>query len=137
MNIILNDGTHQIDLPAGLQWTDEFAWSPLGRLIGWSVSGALVIETETNPRQSGRPVTLSGGTNYAWVQRNDLLTLQAWREAGTTFSMTLADSRVMQAIFRDEDDAIQARPVRFPAPSIIPATEPYQLTLKFMEVPSP
>lgn len=45
-----------IELPADLQWTDEFTAWRIGQQVRTSLSGALIVQESA--RQAGRPITL-------------------------------------------------------------------------------
>lgn len=63
-----------IELP-GLVWADEFDWSGVVCEAAAGVNGNL-IEQEA-ALSGGRPVTLQGDAETGWLQRSDLLALQA------------------------------------------------------------
>lgn len=69
-------GATTLDLPDDLLWEDEFDWQPVEYVPRYSVTGALLLNFGT--RQTGRPITLSGSPQHAWVQRAAVLQLQAW-----------------------------------------------------------
>lgn len=66
--ITLSDGTTTITLPDDLQWQDEFTWQPVESSTEYSLSGALIVQEAA--RQDGRPITLHGGQEGAWVTRS-------------------------------------------------------------------
>ena len=104
-----------ITLPAGLAWSDEFAWSPVSARSSYSLTGALIVEQST--KLAGRPITLigqsSGNDHTAWISRANLLTLQtALETAGATFTLTLHDARVFSVIARPDDNSpVEADPL--------------------------
>lgn len=59
-----------------LQWTDEFAWSPVDQATAYSTTGALLVDVAV--KQAGRPITLVGTETAAWISRALCATLQAW-----------------------------------------------------------
>ncbi|MBF9263608.1 hypothetical protein [Paracidovorax cattleyae] len=59
-----------------LQWTDEFAWSPVEQATAYSTTGALLVDVAV--KQAGRPITLVGTDTAAWISRALCDTLQAW-----------------------------------------------------------
>ena len=73
--ITLSDGTTILALPSDLQWQDEFAWTPVEQSTDFSLVGNLVVQEGS--RQDGRPITLFGGREAAWITRADLQQLQA------------------------------------------------------------
>lgn len=101
-----------VTLPDDLQWTDEYAWSPVARTSAYSLTGALLIEEAT--KQAGRSITLGG--DHAWLHLATLTALRALAAtAGWTGTLVLADARSFAVAFRD--DGITAEPVIFEAPS--------------------
>lgn len=107
MSIVLGSLT----LPAGLRWSDEYAWSPVVQATTYSLAGALV--TEEAQRLAGRPLTLEGGRTWAWMTRAQLETLrQALTTAGATWTLTLHDGRAFVVMARHEGDGpLSAAPV--------------------------
>ena len=85
-------------LPDGLRWSDEFAWNSTNLLTEYSLTGALIVDMAT--KQAGRPVTLTGGANFAWYTRAQVIALQAVLDAipSTGATLTLHDSRTFTVI---------------------------------------
>ena len=97
-------------LPDGLRWLDEFGWSPVAQSTAQSLTGALLVQEGT--RTAGRPLTLSGGINYAWISRSGLIALQALLDATTQRTLTLHDGRQIPVIpRRDGDGPLSAAPI--------------------------
>ena len=124
-----------LPLPDDLLWTDEHAWSPAVASTSYLITGALLIQSAT--RQAGRPITLVGAPDMAWVTRATVEQLRAWAAIpiGTAtghFALTFADGRSFTVAFRHAETAIEAEPVLG-----IPAradTDFYRLTLRFLEI---
>ena len=122
-------------LPDDLLWSDEHAWSPAVAATSYLITGALLIQSAT--RQAGRPITLVGAPDMAWVTRATVEQLRAWAAipVGNTtgrFALTLKDGRSFTVAFRHTETAIEAEPVLG-----IPAradTDFYRLTLRFLEI---
>lgn len=76
MSITLSDGTNTVTLRDDTEWTDEFGWQPLVQTAQYSLTGALVVEEA--PMLAGRPITLAGADDRAWVAYADLQQLQTW-----------------------------------------------------------
>lgn len=90
-----------IAVPDGLRWEDEHAWSPVVQATEHTVTGALVVEEAT--RLAGRPITLVGGRNWAWMSRADLQALHAALTVeGAQFTLTLHDGRQFTVIPRQD-----------------------------------
>ncbi|QOK92447.1 hypothetical protein HF908_13755 [Ralstonia pseudosolanacearum] len=118
-------------LPDDLLWADEHAWTPAVAAVSYLLTGALLVESAA--RQKGRPLTLVGAADMAWVTRATVNTLYAWAaNPGSHFELTLADGRAYTVAFRHHETAIEAEPVMgFPARH---DTDFYRLTLRLMEI---
>jgi hypothetical protein len=122
-------------LPDDLLWTDEHAWSPAVTSTSYLITGALLIQSAT--RQAGRPITLVGAPDMAWVTRATVEQLRTWAAipVGNTtgrFALTFADGRVFTVAFRHQEVAIEAEPVLgIPARS---GNDFYRLTLRFLDL---
>lgn len=127
MSISLN----AVDLPGDLNWSDEYDWSPVTQSIKKGLTGALIIQEAT--QQHGRPITLVGGDDFAWVTKATLEQLRAL-EIQPDLQMTLSYHGTDYTVrFRRESAApIQARPVvDFANPQ---NDDFYSLTLRLMTV---
>lgn len=130
----LSDGL-AVTLPDDLLWTDEHAWTPPIASVSYLINGSLLIQSAT--RKSGRPITLTGAVDMAWVTRSTLSTLHAWAaialdDSVGRFELTLTDTRVFVVAFRHTESAIDAEPVLgIPARSEL---DYYRLTLRLMEI---
>jgi len=124
-----------LQLPDDLLWVDEHAWSPVVASTSYLVTGALLVQSAL--RQAGRPITLEGAPDMAWVRRNQVEQLRAWAAiplgaATGRFGLSFADGRVFTVAFRHQDGAIEAEPVLgIPARS---GNDFYRLTLRFLEI---
>ena len=118
-------------LPDDLLWTDEHAWTPAVAAVSYLLTGALLVESAA--RQAGRPITLVGAADMAWVTRATVDTLYQWAaEPNCRVELTLADGRVFVVAFRHHETAIEAEPVLgFPVRS---ADDRYRLTLRLFEI---
>ena len=122
-------------LPDDLLWSDEHAWTPAVASASYLITGALLIQSAT--RQGGRPITLVGAPDMAWVTRATVEQLRAWAAIPVgnntgRFALTFADDRSFSVAFRHAETAIEAEPVLG-----IPAradTDFYRLTLRFLEI---
>lgn len=56
-----------IPIPQDLEWVDEFTWSPVQQKVETSLTGALVIQESVQLK--GRPITLQGKDDMAWINR--------------------------------------------------------------------
>ncbi len=124
-----------VTLPDDLLWSDEHAWTPVMASVSYLITGALLVQSAT--RQAGRPITLTGALDMAWVTRSVLTALHAWAGVPLTdstgrFELTLTDGRAFTVAFRHAETALEAEPVAgFPARS---ASDFYRLTLRLMAI---
>ncbi len=118
-----------------LLWSDEHAWTPAVSSVSYLITGALLVQSAT--RQAGRPITLVGQADMAWVTRTTLEALRSWAAVALSdttgrFVLTLADGRNFTVAFRHQDTAIEADPVLgIPARS---DADFYRVTLRLMEI---
>ncbi|MCA3253888.1 MAG: hypothetical protein ING49_19475 [Rubrivivax sp.] len=124
-----------LPLPDDLLWTDEHAWTPAVASMSYLVTGALLVQSAV--RQAGRPITLAGAIDMAWVTRATVAALYGWAVvplgvSSGRFELTLPDSRVFAVAFRHGETPVEAEPVAgFPARS---DDDFYRLTLRFLEL---
>lgn len=76
MAISLTNGATSVALPPDLIWDDELRWSPVSQAKERSITGAWLVDVQA--RSGGRPITLLGRENSAWLRRADALNLIAW-----------------------------------------------------------
>lgn len=88
-------------LPSGLRWSDEFDWTPTVQSTQYTLTGALVVDQAT--KQAGRPITLVGGRQWAWLTRTQALALQALLATGAEMTLTLHDARTFTVLPANED----------------------------------
>jgi hypothetical protein len=120
-----------LTLPDDLLWADEFAWTPASATVSYLLSGTLLVETAL--RRKGRPITLVGAADMAWVTRAAVSRLYAWAALpGARFELSFADDRRFNVAFRHQDTPIETEPVLgFPARQ---DGDFFRLTLRLMEV---
>lgn len=128
---ITNAAGEPLELPDDLLWVDEFQWSATTATHTYTVTGALLIETAI--RQAGRPISLVGPPDMAWVSRQTVLRLAAWAaQLNARYTLELRDGRRFSVAFRHTDGALEAEPVLG-----IPAWREgdwYRLTVRWVEV---
>lgn len=131
MQIKRLDASEVVALPADLVWTDEHTWTPAIASVSYLLTGALLVESSA--RQKGRPITLAGAADMAWITRGTLNTLHSWASVpGASYELTLADGRLFTVAFRHHDVPIEAEPVTgFAARN---DGDFYRVTLRFMQV---
>ncbi|PHR26550.1 MAG: hypothetical protein COA36_11760 [Desulfotalea sp.] len=92
-----------ISLSDELYWEDEHAWSPVEQPKPIrNVTGSL----EVNPslKIGGRPITLSGSEERAWLPYKTILALKAMAAIpGKVMNLTLDDGRTFKVMFRYHD----------------------------------
>ena len=121
-----------IELPADLFWQDETEWTPVEQSQEFSLGGALLIEQGT--KLAGRPITLAGSDNVAWVKRSVIEALMV--EAAKTdhqMTLTLEDGQEFTVMFSHEHGKpLTAEPVIRKLP---PESEDYYtLIIRLMEI---
>lgn len=122
-------------LPDDLLWSDEHIWSPVVSSVSYLLNGALLVQSAL--RQAGRPITLVGAMDMAWVTRAVVGQLHDWAgvplsaNAGR-FTLTLADGRALSVAFRHGETAIESEPVAgFPARM---DSDFYRITVRLMQL---
>ena len=122
-------------LPDDLLWSDEHSWSPATASVSYLITGALLVQSAL--RQAGRPMTLTGAQDMAWITRSCVETLYDWAAAplgadSGRFELTLFDTRIFTVAFRHAEVPIEAEPVTgFTARS---NADFYRITLKLMQI---
>lgn len=76
MDITLTNGGVTVELPSDLIWSDELTWSAVAQSKERGIFGTLVIDAMA--RNGGRPITLQGDGDSAWITRGTLKALNAW-----------------------------------------------------------
>lgn len=77
--LIATDLLLDLQLPQDLVWIDEVTWSPVNQNVVVSLTGALVVQESV--QQKGRPLTLQGKDDMAWITRSTLEDLMAMRDS--------------------------------------------------------
>lgn len=130
-----------IELPADLQWTDEFTAWKVGQQARTSLTGALIVQESA--RQAGRPITLQttrDGTAYVGVVSLPVLrALQASESEARLAPLDLvmpahnSGERSFQVRWRRTDGpAIEVDPTRFAVPAL--DADFFSITLRLMTV---
>lgn len=119
-----------VQIPRGMIWVDEFAWSAVARNVERSITGALIIDAA--PLIAGRPITLQGDESQGWIRRTALLALQALADApDQAYALQLADGRTFSVQFAT-GEPLSAKPIARPE---LPAdAHPYVATLRLIIV---
>ena len=100
-----------VTLPQGLRWADEFDWSPMAISdVAYSLDGTPIIQMAV--KKAGRPITLIGGKDYAWLTRSEVAALKALLDAGEEMTLTLHDNRTFTVLpAGDEPLNVTALPI--------------------------
>ena len=85
-----------VTLPPGCVWRDEFTWTPVTQATAYSLTGALLVEQAE--KQAGRPITLVGGKDFAWLTRAEVASLKALLDAREEMTLTLHDARTFTVL---------------------------------------
>ena len=78
MTITLTNSGTTLSLPPDLIWADELTWSAVAQSAERGIFGTLIIDAMA--RNGGRPITLQGDGDSAWIDRGTLRTLGAWAQ---------------------------------------------------------
>ncbi len=130
-----------IELPADLQWVDEFTAWRVGQSVRTSLTGARIVQESA--LQAGRPVTLQtqqeGVAFIAPVRLDVLRALQANEEQPRSVPMSLVlpahnsgDRSLSVAWRRTDGPAVEAVPIRFAVPAL--DGDYFSITLRLMTV---
>ncbi|EPK4167813.1 hypothetical protein QEG52_000502 [Stenotrophomonas maltophilia] len=130
-----------IELPADLQWTDEFTAWRVGQQVRNSLNGAMIVQESA--RQAGRPITLQttrDGTAYVGVVALPIVrALQASESEARLSPLELVmpahngGDRTFQVHWRRVDGpAIEVEPTRFAVPAL--DSDLFSITLRLMTV---
>lgn len=76
MTITLTNGGTTLSLPPDLIWADELTWSAVAQSTERGIFGTLIVDAMA--RNGGRPITLQGDGDSAWIDRGTLRALGAW-----------------------------------------------------------
>ena len=131
MAITLTHGATTLTLPPDLIWTDRFKWAAVEASHEYSTTGALLVDQ--GARQVGRPVTLAGGEDHAWMPQAQCDALRALANLpGADMTLTLHDGTSLTVIFDHTREAFEADLVVDYADPV--GTDWYVPTLRFIEI---
>lgn len=132
MSITLTpDGESAITLPDDLVWTDEGRWNAAVSNREYTTTGAQIIQGGV--RAAGRPVTLEGAADAAWVERSEWLALKAEADVfGTEYTLKLHDDSEQTVQWAPGEQRLIATPVRDLADPT--SADRYWLVLNFITV---
>lgn len=120
-----------LQLPDDLIWTDRYRWSPVSQQKTLTLAGSMIVQEAA--QTAGRPITLAGTANSAWISKTNLDSLQAMAEAPeAVYTLTLHDGSTRAVMFTG--DRLVADPV---ADYSLPDDgDYYYLTVFLMETPT-
>jgi hypothetical protein len=78
MAITLSDGTTTINLPAGLQWVNEFSEGRVMQATKRTLAGTVVVSSSIIA--SGIRIQLESGSDYAWVKKVEVDKLKVFSD---------------------------------------------------------
>lgn len=132
MDLIRLDTGASIELPEDLDWTDESAWTAVQQKTTRSLTGALIVQVAPR-KQGGRPITLQGAEDRAWITRATLETLCAWRDVPGLEMTLVLHGTPRTVLFNHEGGApVEAKPITFFA-GTPQANDFYRLIARFLE----
>jgi hypothetical protein len=132
MTITLTHSATTLTLPDALNWTDEYAWSPVQQSKQYTTTGALLIEEAT--KQSGRPITLEGSMDTTWCTRSLVDTLHTWAATSNITMVLVLRGTTRTVTFDHEKEALQGLPVIFYADGSVGSDNMYVPTLRLIEL---
>lgn len=110
MAITLAHGATVHTLPDALIWIDSHKWAAVKGSHEWSTTGALLVDQGV--RQAGRPITLEGGPNHAWMPRDQADALRALTATpGAVMTLTLHDATTYSVIWDYTREPFEAEQV--------------------------
>lgn len=98
-----------VALPYGLLWTNEHDWSPIEQSTDYGLTGAQIVQRGT--KLTGRPMTLAGDTDRAWITQATLDALKALLPTASPMTVILPDGRTFSVIWDHNGPPISAKPL--------------------------
>ena len=132
MSITLTYNGTTATLSDRLQWTNEYAWSPVDQATGYSTRGALLVDVGL--KLAGQPITLDGTSTNTWISRALCDTLKAWAALpGVQFDLVLRGI-THPVIFDHAQGGFSAQPIWKLLDGEITPEQCYRPTFKFLKV---
>lgn len=128
--ITLTHASTTIELPDQLVWLDEFDWQPVQHDVEYSLTGALLVDVGV--RQAGRPITLEGWDDRAWITRDVVQQLNALAALPAITMQLALRGDFFQVAWDHARTAIEARATES-WPDAQPS-DPYVVQLRFLTV---
>lgn len=102
-----------LELPADLEWTDEFGWPAVEQRTTYTAAGALLLEAAR--KLAGRTIELAGSEQRAWMTREHVALMRLWASnegaAGALMTLTIR-GQAFEVVFDHARGAIEARAVQ-------------------------
>lgn len=105
----LENSTITLFLPDDLEWVEQYTWTKTKEKSDVTLDGSLVIQTAQQTK--GMPITLKGGSDFAWMNKGDIETLKSLADAAENMTLTLSDGTTLTVRFRYADGAFEASPI--------------------------
>jgi len=105
----LKGSTVTVALPDDLEWIDKYQWTNTKEKAQVTLNGSLVIQSAKQTK--GRPITLKGGSDYAWLDVDTVEKLQQLADAGENMTLTFADGMQITVRFRYEQGYLEISPL--------------------------
>lgn len=123
-----------LELYDGLQWADEYTWSPVAMSTAHSTDGALLIDEAV--RQAGRPITLEMPPGAGWATtRGQVDVLHAWASRAEEVLTLHIRGRDFSVMFNHESGTGFTATLMHPLfDSAIEAQAEYATTYRFIEI---
>lgn len=124
-----------LSLSDDLLWSDEHSWSPAVSSVSYLLGGAMLVQSAL--RVGGRPITLVGAVDMAWVTRGTVNALRDWAAIPLSatagrFRLVMQGARTFIVAFRHTETAVDSEPVTgFAARGDL---DYYRITIRLMEI---
>lgn len=132
MSITLTYSGTTAHLSDRLHWADEFDWSPVDQVTGYSTRGALLVDVGV--KEAGQPITLEGTDTKAWISRALCSTLQAWAALPAIQLELVIRGQTHAVIFDHERRGFSAQPIWKLVDGEVTAELLYLPTFRFLKV---
>ena len=121
-----------IALPEDLIWSNEYDWSKVTQDVKKSLTGALIIQESS--QSEGRLITLTGGTDFAWITKATLDLIQAEIDTVDNTMILTINGQAYTVIFIRAGNTSPMVAKQIKELSNPDADDFYSITLNFMEV---
>lgn len=98
-----------VTLPYGLLWVNEHEWAPIEQSTDYGLTGALIVQR--GAKLAGRPITLQGGADRAWITQTTLDAVTALLTTTAAMALILPDGRSFSVIWDHNGPPISAEPI--------------------------